>query len=125
MYKKALSLKIRFQTTKGLLTIEDLFDLNMSQLSNVIRNLKTKINKITKDDDELAFLGNTESKVDEELTLQYEIAKDIYLDKKSEKEKLKGAKEEKVRKEKIMGLIAEKEDQELKDLSVEELRKML
>jgi hypothetical protein len=122
MYKQASKLKLRFQTNVGSLSVEQLWDLPQSGLSNAIKAVKKVLKK--NDDDELSFLEDTKI-VDIENQLRFDILKDIYLSKKEEAEKLRTAAQDKEHNQKILTLIAEKKDDSLKGLSVEELEKLL
>ncbi len=122
MFKQASKLKLRFQTSKGLLSAEQLWDLTLTDLSNAIKAVKKLLKK--SDDDELSFLseGNT---VDVESQLRFDILKDVYLTKKAEAEALRTAAETKAHNQKILSLIAEKQEGKLKDMSIEDLEKLL
>lgn len=122
MYKKANKFKLRFQTSKGLLSAEQLEDLSQVELANSIKAVK-KILKKT-DDDELSFLEDTKT-VDVENQLRFDILKDIYLTKQKETEERRVAAENKVNNEKIIALIAEKREEKLKNLPEEDLLKLL
>ena len=123
MYKKASKLKLRFTTLSGVLNTEDLWNLSKPKLVSLIKSLKEKI----KEDDveDLAFLDNSSKQVNEVDQLRFEIAKDVYLTRKQEEEDAKNASETKKQNEAIMALIKEKEHEDLKGKSVEELRKLL
>ena len=121
-FKQASKLKLRFQTTVGLLSVEQLWDLSQTQLSNAIKAVK-KVLKTT-DDDELSFLEDTKV-VDIENQLRFDILKDVYLTKKEEVEAIRNAAEVKAHNQKILALIAEKQEGKLRDMSVEELEKLL
>lgn len=123
MYKEASKLKLRFETGRGVLTTEQLWDLPKTVLATVVRNLKKKLNKDS--DNELAFLDDTAVQVDKEMQLRFDIAKDIYITRKAEEDALKVAAENKAYNQKILTLISEKKDEELKGKSVEELTKLL
>jgi len=123
MYKQSLQLKLRFETSKGLLSIEQLFDLNQSQLANVVRNLKKKI--VSDTDNDLAFLDENAPQVNQEDQLRFDIAKDIYLTKKAERDEARTALEVKQHNQKIMELIQNKKDESLTQMSVEDLEKLL
>jgi hypothetical protein len=123
MYKQASKLGLRFNTDKGVLSVEQLWSLNMTQLSSLIKAIK-KVLKGTDNDDELSFL--TESKkVDVENQLRFDIAKDIYLTLKAENDEARTKAEKKEFNQKILSLIAEKRDHELKNKSVEELEALI
>jgi len=59
MYKQASQLKLRFQTGVGLVSCEQLWDLNQTQLANAIKAVKKVLKK--NDDDELSFLEDASS----------------------------------------------------------------
>ena len=122
MYKQASKLKLRFQTNKGILSVEQLWDLSQTDLSNAVKAVK-KILKKT-DDDELSFLEDSKV-VDVENQLRFDILKDVYLTKKKEAEELRDAAETKAHNQKILTLIAEKQEGKLKEMSIEELEKLL
>ena len=121
MYKTASQLKLRFATSVGPLSVEQLWDLNQTQLSNAIKAVKKVLKK--DDDDELSFLEDTK-KVDVENQLRFDILKDVYLTKKKEVEELRDAANDKAHNEKIDTLIAEKLEGKLRDMSIEDLEKL-
>ena len=121
MFKQASKLKLRFSTTKGLLSAEQLWDLTLTDLSNAIKAVKKVLKKT--DDDELSFL-NDATTVDVESQLRFDILKDVYLTKKSENEALRDAAAIKVHNAKIDALIAEKQDKKLSEMSIDDLEKL-
>lgn len=123
MYKQAAQLKLRFDTTKGLLSVEQLYDLSLNRLAFIIKTLKKQLKK--NNDDELSFLDEEATPVDKEVELRFNIAKDIYLTKKEEREATKTAADKKAHNEKILELIKEKQEEGLKNMSVEDLEKMI
>lgn len=122
MYKQAAKLRLRFSTTRGLLSVEQLFELSMTDIANAIKAVK-KILKTT-DDDELAFLESTKT-VDVENQLRFNILKDVYLTKKEENEAARVTLENKEFNQKILSIIADKEEDSLKGKSIEELKAMI
>lgn len=119
MFEKASRLKLRFYY-KGLCSTEDLWDLPVTALDYIFKGLNKKL----KEQKEESLL-ETKTKEDEILELQVEIVKHIVhvkiLEAKLQEDKvLKSAK-----KQKIMELIAEKQDASLKDMSIEDLQKMI
>lgn len=122
MYKQASQLKLRYQTSVGLVSTEQLWDLTQTQLSNAIKAVKRVLKKT--DDDELSFLEDTKV-VDVENQLRFDILKDVYLTKKKESEELRNAAEIKAHNQKILSLIAEKQEGKLKEMSIEELEKLI
>lgn len=122
MYKEASKLSLRFTTPKGVLSVEQLWSLNQTDLSNTIKAVK-KVLKTT-DDDELSFLESNKV-VDKENQLRFDILKDVYLTKKAEAEAIRNAADIKEHNQKILTLIAQKQDEELGGKSIDELKSML
>lgn len=120
MYKNASKQKLRFQTNKGLLTTEQLWDLTTGELDA----LAVSLEKEYKDSGKKSFLVKKSDK-DKTLKLRFDIALDILTTKIEEAEALNDAKSIKEHNQKILSLIAEKQDDELKGLSVKELEKQL
>ena len=122
-YKQASRLGLRFQTSKGLLSVEQLWQLGVTDLSNAIKAVK-KILKVT-DDDDLSFLIDSKGVVDVENQLRFDILKDIYVTRKEDNAAIRDQALIKEHNQKILELIAEKKEGDLKGLSVEELEKLL
>lgn len=124
MYKQAALLKLRFETSKGNLTAEQLFDLSMSDLSSAIRKVSAQLKKEKAEDDELAFLEGIDV-VETQNSLRFKILKDVYLTKKEARDAAVIDFEKKQRKQRIAEIIAAKKDAALAEKSIEELEKML
>ena len=122
IYKQASEIKLRFNTSKGVLSVEQLWDLSQAQLETVIKSVKKTLNTST--DTGLEFLEET-STVDPIEELRFNILKDVYITKKAAAETLRKAKDVKEHNEKIMSLIKQKEEEDLGKLSVDELRAQL
>ena len=122
MYKKASQLNLKFPTTVGELRVDQLWSLSQTQLTNAIKAVKKILKK--DDDNELSFLDDTKV-VDTENQLRFEILKDVYLTKKQEAERLRNAADIKAHNQKILSLIAEKQDESLKGKTIEELEQLL
>ena len=118
MFIKASREKMRF-TYKGILTVEDLWDLPVTELDKIYKSLNVEAKKSA---EESLLSENAE---DETLNTQIEIIKYIVSVKLDERDKAKKAKERKEQKEKIMSIIASKQDEALQGKSIEELTKLL
>ena len=123
MYKKASQLKLRFLTSVGQLSVEQLWGLSQVQLSNAIKDVKKVLKKNDIDDDELSFLEDTK-KVDVENQLRFDILKDVYLTNKTENEELRKVADNKAHNQKIDTLIAEKQEGKLREMSIDDLEKL-
>lgn len=123
MYKKAIRLNLLFPTPKGLLTIQQVWTLPKKDLEICIKSYYNKIKETEKS--ELDFLEDDSVQVNEEDLLRFEILKDIYNTLKEERVKKASEMEIKEHNQKIMELIKAKQEDTLKNLSEEELKKLL
>jgi hypothetical protein len=121
MYKQASKLQLRFITNVGLVSVEQLWNLSQTQLTNAIKAAKKVLQK--NDDDELSFLEDTKN-VNAEDQLRFDILKDIYLTKKKEADEIRNAADIKSYNQKIDTLIAEKQEGRLREMSIEDLEKL-
>jgi hypothetical protein len=119
-YKQASKLRVRFQTTKGTLTVEQLWDLSLPELDL----LAVSLEKDYKQSAKKSFLV-AKSKKDKELKLKFDVALDILTTKVEENEAAQKEADTKAHNQKILGLIKDKQDDELKGKSIKELEKML
>jgi hypothetical protein len=120
MFKQATKNKYRFQTARGAVNTEDLWDIPETQLKSVARNLKTQLKEQAEDD-----LFETRTKEDAITQAKFDIVMAVYHERMADKAKAVNAKEVAAEKQKLLALIDEKENEELRGLSAEELRKKL
>lgn len=111
--------KVRFPF-KGMISVEDLWDLSITNLDSIYKTL----NKQVKQSEEESLL-NTKASVDTELEVQIAIVKHIVSVKLAEKEAAEKASAKKAQKQKIMSIIATKENEALQNSSIDDLKKML
>ena len=119
LFIKASREKMRFPY-KGLATVEDLWDLPVTELDKIYKSLNAKAKQAQEES-----LLEVKTSEDEELTAQIEIIKYIVSVKLEEKKAAEMAKERKAQKQKIMSILASKQDEALQGKSIEELEKML
>lgn len=124
IYKQAAQQKLRFDTTRGSLSAEQLFDLPLTVLATAIRNLRGIMKKEVQVEDDLSFLDQP-VKANTANQLRFEILKDVYITKKAEAAAIVADRERKERNQRIMELIKNKQDKELENKSIEELKAML
>lgn len=120
IFERATRNKIRFASNKGLLSSEDLFDLSLTALDNIAKN----VNKQIKAEAEESFI-EVKSRVSSDLELQLDILKFIIADKLATQEANRKRAETNAKKSQIEDIILRKKSKELEDLPVEELEKML
>jgi hypothetical protein len=119
MFEKAVRLKLRF-THKGLCTVEDLWDIPLESLDRIFKELNTKL-KTQKEESLLA----TRSKEEEILDLKISIVKHIVEVRLSEQKARKDLAAKLSKKQNLLGIIAEKQDNALRDMSVDDLTKLV
>jgi len=119
-YKEASRLKLRFNTTKGSLTTEHLWDLSITELDTLAVALEAEY----KESGKKSFVVKKSSK-DKVTKLKFDIVLDILTTKVEEAEEAGKAKEDKERREKILSIIARKKEASLEEMDISELEKML
>lgn len=119
MFEYATRNKVRFPF-KGQISVEDLWDLRADDLDTVFKTLNRQV-KQSKEES----LLTTKTAEDTALDVQIAIVKYIFDIKMQEANTRLLDKERKAQKQKIMAILANKQEQELQNKSVDELQKML
>lgn len=122
MFDKATRLKLRFESNKGLLSVEQVWDLSLTALNEMAKSLSRQVKAAETDEED--FIG-TKSNVDSELQLRFDVVKHIIGVKLKERDDSKDAAERKANNQVILELIQRKKQQELENKSVEELEALL
>lgn len=127
MYKIASRKKLRIQTNRGMLSVEQLWDLSKEDIGELAKSIRKRINdqKGVTGDSELDFLkpaAQAEETIDE---LTFRILKDIYTTKQAEEDKAHRRATARENNRKILELIAKKQDEALEGKTIEELEAML
>lgn len=116
MFEQAARLQLRFATTKGQLTVEDLWKLPLTQLDRLYSSLAEKLE--TKS---MSLLASVPKK-DPIVELQVQIIAHIVSVRLDENEAKNNAKAIKEQKQRLLGLIANKELEAEGELSIEQLK---
>lgn len=119
IFEYATRTKARFPYLKGLIGVEDLWDLKKEDLNEIYLTL----NGMKKGDEGLISDQATDENRD--ITIKMEIVRYIFTIKGQEAEAALKAEENRQNKQKILDIIAEKKDGALHEKSVEELEEML
>mgnify|MGYP007071664755 CR=1 FL=1 len=119
-FQKASRLKLRFSTTKGELSVEDLWDLSLESLDVIAKG----VNKRLKDESEESFIGKKSTK-NTELELRLEILKEVIEFRLKEKEAkaLRVAKNAKLAQ--LKELANNKANEQLSGMSLDEINKLI
>jgi len=119
-FKQASKEKLRFVTNKGVLSTEQLWDLTLDELDSLVVSLEA----LHKESGKKSFLIKTSVK-DKTAKLKFDVALEVLTTKLEEESALLEAREVKAHNEKIITLIAEKQDETLKGKSISQLKSML
>ena len=122
MFEKAARLKLRFETTQGALSTEELWDLSLNSLDQIAK----KVAKLIRDESEDSFIPNTnrDRKVTNN-TLRLDILKYVINTKSQENEDRKAKIERLSTIQRLKELAANKADEQLAAQSLEELQKRI
>lgn len=125
MFEIATRLKLRFESPKGLLTTEDLWDLPLTSQTGKpnLDDIAKGIHKQLKSNNDFSFV--TPKETDNSLIqLQMDIVTHIINVRISERNSAALEAERKAKKQRILAAIAQKQDDALYGASLEELQKM-
>lgn len=118
IFEKAVREKTRFDY-KGSISVEELWDLSLPVLDSIYGCLENELESLPK-----KSLLTTRSREREDVEFKQTIIKHIVEVKKAEADAVVKAKENADKKQMILSLIQEKQNESLKNLSVEELTKL-
>ena len=127
LFIKASRQKFRFASHKGQLTVEQLWDLplrprsaNSVCLNTVAQTCHNDLNQ----QDELDFIGGT--KADNSVFQdKFDIVMHVISVKKTEEQAVRDALAKREQKQKLMGILANKQDADLQGKSTEEIQAMI
>lgn len=126
MFEKASRKKLRFESPKGFLSVEDLWDLPLTSstgranLDDIARGLHRQLNN----SNDVSFVVK-EQKSDETIQLGFDIVKHIIDIRIAENEAQLVAKANKEKKQMLLGIIAQKENEQLLNMPMDELKKIV
>lgn len=120
IYKQALRINARFNTPKGHVTTEQLFGMSLEELDALAVSLDIE----HKESGKKSFLKKTNQK-DKIAKLKFDVVLDVLNTKNEEMEAAAEALEIKKNNEKILDLISKKQDNELENLPIADLKKLL
>ena len=126
IFEKASRLKLSFDTNKGQLSVSDLWDLPLSSTTGRVNldDIAIGLNSLVQDVATVSFVKK-DSKVDPVNQLKFDIVKHVIEVRLAENEAASKARDKAEQKQKILGLIARRQDEELSNKSVEDLTAML
>jgi len=119
MFETAVRNKFRFQFN-GMINSEDLFDLSPRELDSIYKSLNSELKKVKEES-----LLQVKSMEDQILDTKINIVKYIFNVKQEEEQLRLKAKENKEKKQRLMEILASKQDQDLLNKSSEDIQKMI
>jgi hypothetical protein len=123
MFEQATKQKVRFQTIKGHLSTEDLWDLPLIELNVLAKELNRSLKGL---EDEDFITTDTKLNREKELfQLKFDVVRHVIAVKIEERDAKTRAKELAERNKLIQEIIFNKQNAELENKSVEELKAML
>lgn len=124
MFEMASKYKFRYPW-KGMITTEDLWDLNVKQLDAVYQALSKEMNALQDGDSLLSTTYADVFNKKQDLTTKIEIVKYIFNCKQQAAELNRMAAERSAKKQRIIDILAQKQENALQNMSEDELKKML
>jgi len=118
IFERAARAKLRFLSTKGNLSTEQLFDLNLQELNTIAKS----VNKAIKAEDEEDFIGENALTAPSEDTLRLDILKKVIAAKQANIRAVETRAANATRKRELEAALAAKEGEELASKSAEEIR---
>lgn len=116
IFEAATKQKLRFSTPRGMVNVEDLWDMNLKDLDDTAR----LINKKLKESNEESFITR-KSTGDKRAQLQLDVVVSVIKTKIQEDEKRLNAAQRKLKREQILKLMSEKQDDAMKRKSLASL----
>jgi len=119
MFEQAVRGKYRW-SYKGSLSVEDLWDLSLRQLDEIFKALSREVRAASEES-----LLDTETEEDKVLRNKIAIVRRVVSVKLAEQDAARAAVANREQKEKLLGILAEKQDEHLRGLTTEELQAMI
>lgn len=123
LFEMASQFKFRYPY-KGMITTEDLWDLNADQLDTVYKTLNKELNSI-EEEGLIQTKSAAEGVKANDLKNKMEIVKYIFTSKQQAAELDRIAAENTMKRKRIMDILAQKQNDALQNMSEEDLLKML
>jgi hypothetical protein len=125
IFEQAVRQRLRFESPKGPLTVEDLFALPLTSATEKanLDDIAKALHKQLKSNDDISFVTPAQ-KSDQTVQTKFDIVKYIIDIRIAERDAAAEAAQRKEKKQQILSLIAGKENDKLASSSLEELRKM-
>jgi len=125
LFEYATRNKLRFMSVKGELTLEQLWDVPLRSRDDFNLNAVAKVANMAKEAIEVSYVETTKTEANVWLETALEVVKYIIDVKLADEALAKKRAENKIEKEKLLAILAEKQDGKLSALSEAELKKRI
>jgi hypothetical protein len=125
IFERALRLKLRFETVRGFLTVEDVWHIPLTATDGFdLDSLARELHHQLKDSEEISFVVKTTS-ANSKLQLAFDVVKHIIDVKLAEQDEAKRRTASREKKQALLALLEEKTNEELKGKSRSEIEEMI
>lgn len=126
MFETATRKKFRFTTPQGHILTEDLWDIPLTASASRanLDDIARSLNKALKESETESFVVKS-TKADEETQVKFEIVKHVIAVRLAEAEAAEAAQANRLKKQQILAIIAQKENEHLAGSSLDELKAMV
>lgn len=114
--------QLRWNSVKGLLNVEDLFELSFDDLDLLYRELSLELSNLG---GESLKTETSESKEINELSIKRDVVKYVFEDKEATSMRRKLAQDKLAKKQRLLSIIHAKEDEALANKTLDELQEMI
>ena len=127
MFEKASRLRLRFMSPKGMLSVEDLWDLPLTSttgkanLDDIARTLDSAL----KSNNNVSFVVTNSNNENAVVKLQFDIVLHIISTKIAENEAALKAKGNREKKQQLLEILERKQNAQVEAMSADEIRKMI
>ena len=128
IFEAAVRQKLRFESPKGLLSIEDLWDLPLTSTAGKanLDDIALGLHQGLKNTAEIvSFVDDDKAKPDAVIQLKFDLVKHVIETRKKENAATLAAKDKAETKQRLLEVLAKKRDSNLEAMSEEDLRKKL
>lgn len=126
MFEIAARKKVRFDTSRGMMSVEDLWELpltstkNNPNLDDIARNLHRQLNN----GENVSFVHGTNMS-DSQVQFKFDLVRHI-IDTRLEENKIRSESQERAtKKQALLAIMAERQSADIRNLPMEDLQKMI
>lgn len=126
IFEQAARKKLRFNSVKGPLSAEHLFDLPLSSKTGFdLDSVAKAVNAALKAETEESFVSTVSNPRKADLELALEIVKHVIAGRIAENEALRQKEARRAERDRLIGALANKEEQAIASMSADEIKKRL